>query len=238
MYVAGSVRLYQDPTAASTGLYQAGDVLVQGGRTFDASGSVTFTNLSGLVTLSSGAPETLMLVFDLKASGIVNKQFQSEMNTATVKAYGVSGQPAIVTGGTLAGNTHTVNASTPTPTWTSTLTFTSTPTPTPTATSTNTFTSTPTATPTPTSTDEHIHFHVYLVVYTHLDLDEHPDGYADLYFNTYADGDEHVHDDVYSDAYGDGGVGGGVQQPAFVADLRFRPGKCFVDGSGADGGGR
>jgi hypothetical protein len=113
---------------------------------------VTFTNLSGLVTLSSGAPETLMLVFDLKVAGITNKHFQEAETSTTVKASGqTTGQSAIVTGGLLTGASHTVLGSTPTPTATNTPTITQTMTPTwtPTFTRTITYTATPTLTSTP-----------------------------------------------------------------------------------------
>jgi hypothetical protein len=154
--VAGSVRLYQSQTAGAMGVYQGTDVLVQGSRTFDGSGSVTFTNLSGLVTLVSGAPETLILVFDLKVAGITNKHFQETLTTTTVKASGqTTGQLAIMTGGLLTGSVHTVLGSTPTPTATDTSTvtntFTSTPTPTSTFTLTHTITPTFTFTPHPAS---------------------------------------------------------------------------------------
>ena len=149
--VAGSVRLYQD--ASGNGLYTAGtDTLLMGGQSFDASGSVTFQNVNGITApLASGAPQTFLLVFDLNMSGLASKNFSNSLAVGGITANGqTTGQAAILTGGPVAGNLHTVSAATATPTVTSTTTSTSTPTFTPTQTA--TFTPTETATFTPTTT--------------------------------------------------------------------------------------
>ncbi len=152
--VAGSVRLYQD--ASGNGLYSAGtDTLLMGGQSFNASGSVTFQNVNGVTApLVSGAPQTFLIIFDLNMTGLTTKNFSNSLAVGGITANGqTTGQAAILSGGPITGNLHTVSAATATPTVTTTSTPTSTPTFTQTQTPTFTQTATPTFTQTQTPTD-------------------------------------------------------------------------------------
>jgi len=62
-------------------LYTTGpETLVLGSQTFSG-GAVTFTSLSGLVTLGPTQAQTMLLVFDLNMSGLGNKNFSNSLAT-------------------------------------------------------------------------------------------------------------------------------------------------------------
>ena len=142
----GTVRLYQDLNG--NGVLD-GDTLLVGNQSLDSAGAVTFSNPAGFLTLNSGAPVSLILVFDLSSPG--GDSFTDSIGSGSVIASGVSGQAAVAAG-SATGKNHPILAATSTPTFTATSTFTSTSTFTFTATSTPTYTSTDTPSYTPTST--------------------------------------------------------------------------------------
>lgn len=148
--VGGSVQLYQDTGTSGddtggNGYYTGGGSSLASG-TF-SNGAVAFTNAAGILEVVPGTPQTLLLVFNLSALG--GETFFNTISAGGISAAGANtSTTAVIVGGPINGNTHTVLAPTATVTNTPTVTPTATPsltaTPTPTVTLTNTATWTPT----------------------------------------------------------------------------------------------
>jgi len=110
--VPGSVALYLDG-GATAGLWDASDTLIKGNQSFSAdNGSVTFTDLTALVTLTSGVGQNLLLVFNLNGPG--GGDFSVVLDAAGMAGTGVSSGRPCETSGSAEGNTHYVTAPTPT----------------------------------------------------------------------------------------------------------------------------
>ena len=130
----GSVQLI--PDTGATGDDAAGNGLYTGGGTALASGSFTsgtvvFSNASGLLEVAPGAPQTFLLVFSLNSAG--GEDFYNSLAAGGILAAGAqTSLPVQILGGPINGNTHNILAPSPTFTGTPTATFTITETGTPT----------------------------------------------------------------------------------------------------------
>ncbi|HPI02274.1 MAG TPA: hypothetical protein PKZ78_00415 [Candidatus Goldiibacteriota bacterium] len=143
---AGSVRVYRD-SGTTPGAYDAGDTLIQGGKSFSAdNGLVTFDSFFQPV-IDIG--DVYIIVFDLNGTASAGQTFRTEINGSDIT---VSGGPVTIMVSAY-GNLHTIINPSPTITQTVTQTVTKTVSGTATETTTQTVTGTVTATNTQTATE-------------------------------------------------------------------------------------